>query len=135
MIVFIALLICSLGCSRDREQPEEPIKLYLSQGLWIVESYKLNNEDITDQFADVTLKFSKNGEVIFMQNNVTTNGSWNYRYERVPETIYSISYFSMNFNSNDTAMLLNQEWDTSNVGPDVVSGGNSQSWITIIKIE
>lgn len=134
-IVVIALLIWSSGCSRDSE-PEVPLKLYLSEGLWIVQAYELNNEDITNQFANVKLKFSKNGAVEFTQNNVNTNGNWNYRYEQVSANWYaSIFYFSMNFKSNDIAMLLNQEWDTSNVGPDVVSGTNSNSRITIIKIE
>ncbi len=133
--VLIIILILSLGCSRDGE-PEEPLKIYLSQGLWIVQSFVLNDEDITDQFAEVTLKFNKNGAVVFSQNNTATNGNWNYRYESVPDTWYaSRRYFSMNFNSNDTAMLLNQEWDTSDVGTDIVSGSNSNSRITIIKIE
>lgn len=133
--LLIVILFLSLGCSRDGE-PEEPLKTYLSQGTWIVQSYELNDEDFTDQFAEVTLKFNKNGAVAFSQNNTATNGNWNYRYESVPDTWYaSRLYFSINFNSNETAMLLNQEWNTSSVGTDNVSGNNSQSKITIIKIE
>lgn len=133
--LLIVLLILSLGCSRDGE-PEAPLKTYLSQGTWIVQSYELNNEDITEQFTGATLKFNKNGSVVYTQNNTNTNGNWNYRYEPVPEIWYaSTFYFSMNFNSNDTAMQLNQEWDTSYVGTDKVSGSNSRSRITIIKTE
>lgn len=128
-----ALLVMLWGCSSD-DEIEDPIKMYLSQGEWRISEFVMEQENLTENYTGVVLKFKKNGQVTYTHGTTEVTGQWTQRYEYQGDFIV-INYFKLAFTNHAPAEELNHEWELTNVTTLELAGNNSYSNFRLEKIE
>lgn len=76
-MLFLAILLCS-GCKKALEQmAQNAIVNAMTDGYWVVTSFKQNGADITSDFTGYQFKYYSNKTVDAIQNGVVQQtGNW-----------------------------------------------------------
>jgi hypothetical protein len=101
----LALTLC-LSCSKSTIQSNIIIDA-ITNGRWIVDQFKENDQDYTTQFASYEFQFENAGTVTAYKANIATNGTW------IPD-IPTRTIFAKFPLTNDTLKRLNDTWKVYN---------------------
>ncbi len=110
LFIFLVIVGAGVGCKKAQEDfARKFITNAMTNGRWLVEDFKDNNEDITERFNDYEFQFEKSGKVqaIKKSTQVIVIGDWEGNTSDL--TIYS------NFSGSGEPLLsLNDTWKIIN---------------------
>ena len=128
LTIALALILC-LSCSKSTIQTNIIIDA-ITNGRWIVDQFKENDQDYTAQFASFEFQFENAGTVTAYKTNIGTSGTW-------IADIPSRTIFAKFPLTNDTLKRLNDTWKVYNNTLTIVEANptnmNRTAYLKLIK--